>query len=69
MIISFVTQVHPDTIAHVWKSPVAEVNQTTSHGLQTLYSTCWYLDYIAYGKQWPQYYSCDPQSFNGLCLC
>ncbi|ELU13491.1 hypothetical protein CAPTEDRAFT_183554 [Capitella teleta] len=58
-------KIKPDTIAHVWKSSLDEVKRTTGRGLQTLYSTCWYLDYIAYGRQWPKYYSCDPQNFNG----
>ncbi|ELT93034.1 hypothetical protein CAPTEDRAFT_41117, partial [Capitella teleta] len=42
-----------------------EVAMTTNLGLQTLYSTCWYLNYIKYGDDWSAQYACNPQDFNG----
>lgn len=34
-------------------------------GYRTIFSACWYLDYISYGIDWHPYYLCDPQDFNG----
>merc|ERR1712032_1469075 len=42
----------------------------TSNGLRAVVSACWYLDIFApgktdWGREWADYYSCDPQDFNG----
>lgn len=33
--------------------------------MQVLLSAPWYLNYISYGIDWPNYYKIDPQDFNG----
>lgn len=63
----------PDTVVHVWKGDTqadwgAELAQVTSKNLTSLLSSCWYLNYIAYGVDWYPYYQCDPQNFNGITL-
>ncbi|KRX26099.1 Beta-hexosaminidase subunit alpha [Trichinella nelsoni] len=37
----------------------------TARGYRTLVSSCWYLNIIKYGIDWPGYYDCDPRDFNG----
>uniref|UniRef100_A0A0N5AIV7 beta-N-acetylhexosaminidase n=1 Tax=Syphacia muris TaxID=451379 RepID=A0A0N5AIV7_9BILA len=57
-------------VAHVWKGnneqeQMSEVAKITKLGYRTLLSSCWYLDHIARRADWLDYYSCDPQKFNG----
>jgi hexosaminidase len=60
-------QVEANTVAHIWKgNGLKEVNRTTHLGLQTLYSSCWYLNRISMGPDWHHYYACDPREFNGI---
>ena len=42
-----------------------EIPQATKEGMQVLLSAPWYLNYISYGIDWPNYYQIDPQDFNG----
>ncbi|KAK7084870.1 hypothetical protein SK128_002484 [Halocaridina rubra] len=60
-----------DTIVHVWKDRQDPINfkrelaKVTAAGFNTLLSSCWYLNDIAYGDDWYRYYQCDPHDFNG----
>ncbi|XP_055943697.1 beta-hexosaminidase subunit alpha-like [Argiope bruennichi] len=59
-------QVKPDTVIHVWKDGYkSELAKVTAAGYKTILSSCWYLNYINYGTDWPQYYNCDPYDFKG----
>lgn len=61
-----------DTIIHVWKGTQEqyqdEMSKVTSSGYQTLLSTPWYLNRIAYGQDWQDIYKADPHHFKGVCV-
>ena len=47
----------PDTVIHIWKGAdkwPQEAEKITKAGLKTILSTCWYLDSIRYGEDWPE---------------
>ncbi|XP_057674442.1 beta-hexosaminidase subunit beta isoform X1 [Corythoichthys intestinalis] len=58
-----------DTLIHVWKGTKQqyqnEMANVTASGYQTLLSTPWYLNRIAYGQDWRGHYTADPQDFQG----
>uniref|UniRef100_A0A131XIX2 Beta-hexosaminidase n=1 Tax=Hyalomma excavatum TaxID=257692 RepID=A0A131XIX2_9ACAR len=59
-------EIAPDTVVHVWKEPhKEEMSSVTAAGFNALLSSCWYLDYISYSKDWTKYYACDPHNFTG----
>jgi len=58
--------VKADTVVEVWKDPYPdELARVTKLGYRALLSTCWYLNYISYGKDWVSYYKWDPHNFPG----
>ncbi|XP_019617867.1 PREDICTED: beta-hexosaminidase subunit beta-like [Branchiostoma belcheri] len=68
------TDLSLDTIVHVWEwndtrfqgEPFKEeLAKVTRAGYNAILSSCYYLNYISYGRDWPQYYDCDPQDFQG----
>jgi hexosaminidase len=59
-------QVKPDTIVQVWGGNFGdELSRVTKQGYRALLSSCWYLDNVHWNPDWPDYYACDPQNFNG----
>jgi hexosaminidase len=65
--------IKPDTVVHVWKGTgpndahiwINELDNVTKNGFNALLSSCWYLNHLAYGADWEEYYICDPHSFRG----
>eukprot|EP00043_Microstomoeca_roanoka_P004994 m.53038 g.53038 ORF g.53038 m.53038 type:complete len:523 (-) comp12750_c0_seq1:250-1818(-) len=56
----------PDTVVDVWKSEgwndtMARVTQA---GYNSVLSAPFYLNYISYGEDWPNYYSVEPTDFD-----
>ncbi|XP_052231450.1 uncharacterized protein LOC127844929 isoform X1 [Dreissena polymorpha] len=49
-----------DSIIQVWLGGMEEVERAISLGMNVIYSTCWYINYIEYGTKWIKYYQCDP---------
>lgn len=58
-----------DAIISVWmggdKDSGKKLASVTENGFRAVLSSCWYLDYISTGRDWPKYYLCDPHNFNG----
>jgi len=55
-----------NTIVNVWKDKWKKpLERATKAGYKAILSSCWYLNYIKYGLDWPTLYRCDPQDFNG----
>ncbi|CAG2115884.1 unnamed protein product [Medioppia subpectinata] len=55
-----------NTIVNVWKQNFnTELYELTKLDYEVILSSCWYLNKISYGYDWFQYYTCDPQGFNG----
>ncbi|XP_035665338.1 beta-hexosaminidase subunit beta-like [Branchiostoma floridae] len=68
------TGLNLDTIIHVWEwndtryqgEPFREeMAKVTAAGYKAILSSCYYLNDISYGRDWPQYYECDPHDFQG----
>lgn len=61
--------INQDAIISVWmggdKESLNELEKVTGNGYRAVLSSCWYLDYISTGRDWPKYYLCDPHNFNG----
>ncbi|RWS08663.1 beta-hexosaminidase subunit alpha-like protein [Dinothrombium tinctorium] len=70
-------QAADDTIVQIWKdsrldSKLGEWRESAEiiakKGYRMVVSACWYLNYINYpypGKDWENFYECNPRSFNG----
>ncbi|KAG1671930.1 Beta-hexosaminidase subunit alpha [Nymphon striatum] len=59
-------KLRPESIIHVWRGGYKDtLAKATTAGFRTLLSSCWYLNIIHYGEDWPNYYKCDPQDFEG----
>ncbi|XP_065662835.1 beta-hexosaminidase subunit alpha isoform X2 [Hydra vulgaris] len=58
--------IEKDAIVNVWKHHwKKEMSRVTKAGHKVVLSSCWYLNYVSYGLDWPKFYTCDPQGFNG----
>ncbi|XP_047133100.1 beta-hexosaminidase subunit alpha isoform X1 [Hydra vulgaris] len=58
--------IEKDAIVNVWKHKwKKEMSRVTKAGHKVVLSSCWYLNYVSYGLDWPKFYTCDPQGFNG----
>lgn len=56
-----------NTIVNVWKQDAGnswreEIVNVTKKGFRTILSSPWYLNYIAYGLDWPNFYREDPHT-------
>ncbi|CAI6370437.1 unnamed protein product [Macrosiphum euphorbiae] len=57
----------PKAVVHVWKDYYDHsiVSKVMKSGHPVLFSSCWYVNYIKYGTDWPKFYRCDPTSEAG----
>lgn len=59
-------KVLPNTVVNVWRAGwKKEMAKSTSKGLRTILSACWYLNRIHFGIDWSPYYTCEPTDFAG----
>ena len=56
-----------NAIVNVWKIEdwEREIASITKAGYKSILSSCYYLNKIRYGLDWPTFYKCDPQNFDG----
>lgn len=52
-------QLKPDAIVQIWMGDAWDIDRVMRKGYRTLFSSCWYLDYINYGQDWDKYYRCE----------
>eukprot|EP00591_Stephanopyxis_turris_P002865 CAMPEP_0195523298 /NCGR_PEP_ID=MMETSP0794_2-20130614/22304_1 /TAXON_ID=515487 /ORGANISM="Stephanopyxis turris, Strain CCMP 815" /LENGTH=543 /DNA_ID=CAMNT_0040653265 /DNA_START=50 /DNA_END=1681 /DNA_ORIENTATION=- len=57
----------PDTVVDVWKGGTwqDEMAAVAKAGYHSVLSAPFYLNYISYGEDWPNYYSVEPSNFTG----
>lgn len=56
----------PNVVVQVWKGDLnSTVSKVMKRGHPVIFSSCWYLNYIKYGTDWPNFYRCDPTSVVG----
>ncbi|KAL3870313.1 hypothetical protein ACJMK2_038389 [Sinanodonta woodiana] len=68
-------EVGNDTIVQIWKDSSFDPNKfkpgheylskVVKKGYKTIFSACWYLNYISYGQDWRKRYECEPLDFAG----
>jgi len=59
-------KINDKAVVNVWKDRWKdEMYEVTKSGHLAILSSCWYLNYIKYGLDWPKLYKCDPQKFGG----
>ncbi|XP_032379706.1 beta-hexosaminidase subunit alpha [Etheostoma spectabile] len=58
-----------DTVLHIWKGTPAsykeELSRMTKAGMRVLLAAPWYINHIAYGQDWRNYYTVQPLNFSG----
>ena len=59
-------KINPDTVIDVWKGGWQdEMARVTKAGFHSVLSAPFYLNYISYGEDWPNYYTVEPSNFTG----
>ncbi|XP_064640004.1 beta-hexosaminidase subunit alpha-like isoform X2 [Lineus longissimus] len=53
-------QLNPDTIVQIWMGGAENLQRVIGQGQRAIFSSCWYLDHVHYGIEWPRHYLCDP---------
>ena len=54
----------PDTVVNVWKGDWNDtIAKVTKAGYHSVLSAPFYLNYISYGVDWPNYYTVEPTDF------
>ena len=65
-VVNNAVKVNPNTVVQVWRGGFRQrLKNLTAAGHQSILSSCWYLNRIRFGKDWPGLYKCDPWDFNG----
>ncbi|KAK5867346.1 hypothetical protein PBY51_011848 [Eleginops maclovinus] len=58
-----------DTVLHIWKGTPAnykeELSRMTKAGMRVVLAAPWYINHIAYGQDWRNSYTVQPQNFSG----
>uniref|UniRef100_A0A8C9ZQI0 Beta-hexosaminidase n=1 Tax=Sander lucioperca TaxID=283035 RepID=A0A8C9ZQI0_SANLU len=60
---------HERVMLHIWKGTPAsykeELSRMTKAGMRVLLAAPWYINHIAYGQDWRNYYTVQPLNFSG----